>query len=65
MGNIVFLLQAWWEVVRKVKSTFSLAFVPGSGPWEKEGEGVSHEMESDSHIILKFLLKAFRNHLGG
>lgn len=44
---------------------FSLAFVPGSGPCESEGGEVSHEMESDSHIIIKFLLRAFRSHLGG
>lgn len=64
-GNVVVLFCACWEGMTKVKSTFSFASVSSSGLCESEGKGASHEMESGSHIILKFLLRAFRNHLGG
>lgn len=51
--------------MREVKSTFSFPSVSSSGLCVSEGKGANHEMESDSHIILKFLRRTFRNHLGG
>lgn len=44
---------------------FSFTSVFRSGLCASEGKGANHEMESDSHIILKFLCRTFRNHLGG